>query len=93
MENPGKDFSYQEGGELLTIDFGEDGEKIGEAGVGDPHFFAIEDVVFAVWSKLGASATVKGVRSGGSLREGVGADNFSGGQARKVFFLLLSVPK
>ncbi len=38
-------FLDQECSELFAINFGEDGEQIGEAGVGDPHFFAVEDVV------------------------------------------------
>ena len=35
----------QEGGELLAIDLGEDGEQVGEAAVGDPHLLAVEHVV------------------------------------------------
>src|SRR5467141_4103473 len=41
-------FPDQESGELFAVDLGEDSEQVGEAGVGDPHFLAVQDVVFAI---------------------------------------------
>ncbi len=38
----------QERRELLAIDFCKHGKEIGEAGVRDPHLFAVQDVVLAV---------------------------------------------
>src|SRR6202035_2246719 len=35
-------------------DFREDREQVGESGVGDPHFFAVEDVVIALFEGAGA---------------------------------------
>ena len=46
----------QERREFLAVDLCEDGEEIGEPGVGDPHFFAIQRVVLAVGRKLGTRA-------------------------------------
>ena len=44
----------QERGELLAVNFGEDGEQVGEVGVGDPHLLAVQDVVLAVGREHGA---------------------------------------
>ena len=42
----------EEGGELSRRPtFGEDGEQVGEAAVGDPHLLAVEDVVLAVGAR------------------------------------------
>ena len=43
---------HQKRGELLAVHLREDGEQVGEAGVGDPHLFAVEDVVLAVGESL-----------------------------------------
>ena len=48
MENPGKVSFDQECGELFAVDLGEDGEQVGKAGVGDPHFFAVQNVMLAI---------------------------------------------
>src|SRR6202034_938191 len=78
----------QECAEPFAVDFGEDREQIRESGVGNPHLFAVEKVVLAVGRNLGASAAVESVRSRRSFRQGIGADNFAGGQARQIFVLL-----
>src|SRR6185369_5632722 len=59
-----KSFFNQKCGELFAVDFREDGEKVGKAGIGDPHLFAIQDVVLAVGRECGASTTIERVRSG-----------------------------
>ena len=79
----------QKCGELFAVDLGEDGEQVGEAGVGDPHLFAVEDVVLAVGRKLGAGAAIQGVGAGRGFREGIGADDLAGGQPRQILLLLL----
>ncbi len=57
-------FLDQKRGELFAVDFGEDGEQVGEAGVGDPHLLAVENVMLAVWRKLGAGAAIQCVGAG-----------------------------
>ena len=47
-EKPGEVFLDEKRGELFAVDLGEHGEQVGEAGVGDPHLFAVENVVLAV---------------------------------------------
>ena len=37
-----------EGGELLAVDLGEDGEEVGEAAIGDPRLLPVQDVVGAI---------------------------------------------
>ena len=39
---------HQERSELFSVDLGKDREQVGEAGVGNPHLFAVENVVLAV---------------------------------------------
>src|SRR5206468_2168877 len=85
----GKRFLDQECCELLTVDLGEHGKQVGEAGVGDPHLFAIQNVVLPVGRKSSAGSAVKCVRSGRGFGQGVSADEFSGGKARKIFLFLL----
>ncbi len=79
----------QERGELFAIDFCEDGEEVGESGVGDPHFLAVQDVVLAIGREDGAGSAIQSVRSGSGFRQGVGANRFSGGQFGEILFLLL----
>ena len=78
----------QECTELFAVHFGKDGEQIGKAGVGDPHLFAIQDVVLAVGRKLGACPAVQRIGTRGGFRQGVSPDNFSRGQPRQIFLLL-----
>ncbi len=82
-------FLDQESGELFAVDFGKDSEQIGEAGVGDPHLFAVQGVVFAVLRELGAGAAVHRVRAGRGLRQCICPDNLAGSETRQVFPLLL----
>ncbi len=84
----GESLFHQERGKFLAINFRKHGEQVGEAGVGDPHLFAVEDVVLAIGRKRGAGATVERIGPRRSFGQSVGADDFSGGQARQVFFLL-----
>ena len=79
-EKPGVPLLDQEGGELFAIDLGEDGEEVGEAGVGDPHLLAVQDVVLPSGGEDGAGAEVHGVGAGGGFGERIGADPFAGGQ-------------
>ncbi len=74
---------------FLAIDFRKDREQVGETGVGDPHFFAVQDVVLAVGREFSPGAAIHGVRAGRGLRQGIGADDFSGGEARQILLLLL----
>ncbi len=57
----GEGFFDQKRAELFAIHFSEHGKEVGKAGVGDPHLFAVEDVVLAVGRELGASAAVQRV--------------------------------
>src|ERR1019366_125543 len=57
----------QEGGELLAIHLAEYREQVGEAAVGDPHFFAVEDVVPAVGREYRPRAAVHGIAGGGGF--------------------------
>ena len=75
-------------------DFGEDGVEAGDAAVGDPLLFAVEDVVRSVGGKDGAGADVHGVGAGAGLRQTIGADPLAGGELGQValFLLLGAVP-
>ena len=44
----GESFLHEKCRELFSVNFGEDGEQVGESGVGDPHLFAVQNVVFSV---------------------------------------------
>ncbi len=78
----------EEGGEFFAVDFGEDGEEVGETGVGDPHLLAVQDVVAAVGGENGAGAAIHGVAGGGGFGERVGADPFAGGELGQVLLFL-----
>ena len=78
----------QECGELLAADFGEDRKQIGRAAVGDPHFLAVEDVVFAIRTEVGAGAGGQRVGTGVRLGEAVSAQHFHLGQFGQVMLLL-----
>ena len=78
----------EERGELLAVDLGEDREHVGEAAVGDPHLFAVQDVVLAVGRKHRARAAVHGVGSRRRFRERIGADPFAGRQLGQILLLL-----
>src|SRR5580692_8186150 len=73
----GEGFLDQERREFFAINFGKDGKQIREAGVGDPHLLAVENVMLAVFRKLSAGAAVERIRTGRSFRESISADNFS----------------
>ncbi len=45
--------------EFFAINFGENREQVGEAGVGDPQFLAIENVMLAVFGKLRPGAAIQ----------------------------------
>ncbi len=89
----GEALLYQERGEFFAIHLGEHGEQVGEAGVGDPHLFAVQHIMLAVGGKLGAGAAVERIRAGGGFRERIGPDNLGGRQPREVFLLLLFGPE
>ena len=57
----GKSLLDEKSGEFLAIDLGEDGKEVGESGVGDPHLFAVQDVVLAIGRERGAGAAVHSV--------------------------------
>ena len=78
----------QESRKLLAVDLGEHHEHVREAGVGDPHLLAVEDVVPAIGRQNRARAAVHGVGSGRGFRKGVSSNPFAGGQPRQVFLLL-----
>src|SRR5580704_17801811 len=68
----GEIFLDQERSELFTIDLGENGEQVGEVGVGDPHLFTIEDVVLAVGREHSFGAAVQRIGAAGTFRQRVG---------------------
>ncbi len=79
----------QEGGELLAVDLGEDGEQIGEAGVGDELLGAVQLPALAVGGQHGLGLGGQSVRSRSRFGQGVGGDALSGGQAGQVALALL----
>src|SRR5271165_4562120 len=79
---------HQESGKLFAVDLGEDGEQVGEVGVGDPHLFAVQHVVLAVRGEHGAGAAVQRVGAAGAFRQRVRADDFGGRESRQIFLLL-----
>ena len=74
----GKSSLDQKRAEFLTVDFCKNREQVGEAGIGDPHFFAVEDVVLAVGREFGASPAIECIGAGGGFRQGVRSDDFAG---------------
>ncbi len=81
VETPGEAPLDEEGGELLAVDLGEDGEEIGEAGVGDELLRPGEPVVAVRRAhRLGLGA--ERVAAGARLGERVGGDQLAGHQAR-----------
>jgi len=70
-------------------DAGEEGEEVRDAGIGDPHFFAVEHIVLPVRRERGAGANVHGIGAGRGLGERVGGDPLAAGEARQIFLLLL----
>ncbi len=79
---------HQECGELFAADLGKHGEQVSEAGVGNPHLFAVQDVVLSIGCELRSGAAVQSIRSGRSFRQSVRADQFPRSQARQVFLFL-----
>ena len=80
---------HDEAGELLAVNLGKHDEHVGKAGVGNPHFLAVEHVLLAVLSQHGLGFGAQGVGAGAGLGEAVGAHPFAGGQLGQVFLLLL----
>ncbi len=81
----------EEGGELLAPDFGEDGEEIRFAAVGDPHLLAIQNVVLSVGREVGAGFDRHGIGTCLRLGETVGSYEFAQEESLgSVLFLLLA---
>ena len=86
----GESWFDEEGGNSLPagrwIGFCKDDEDAGDAAVGDPGFCALEfvDGVVADSSSLDCGRVGAGLGFG----EAEGAENFSGGEALEIFFLL-----
>ena len=78
---PGVSALHQESRELFSIDFCKDGVQAGDAAVGDPLLFAVENVVRAVGREGGAGTDVHGVGAGTGLGERVAADPLARGRA------------
>ena len=74
-DTPGRSALHQKRRELLAADFGEDGEQIRRAAVGDPHLLAVEHVVRAVGAQIGARLQRHRVRSRMRLAQAVRADH------------------
>jgi hypothetical protein len=74
---------------LLAVNFRKHRKEVGETRVGNPHLLAVQYVVLAVRRKHGTRAAIEGVGAGSRFRQGVRANNFSRGEARQIFFLLL----
>ncbi len=74
--------------ELFSIHFGKYGEQVREPGIGDPHFFAVQQVVLSVSGKLGLRPAVQGIGTRGRFRERVGANFLPSGQPGQILFLL-----
>src|SRR5439155_11328481 len=64
-----------------------------KSGIGDPHLFAVQNVMLAVRRKMSASTTIQRIRSRRSLRQSVGPDNLSRSQPWQIFLLLLLGPE
>jgi hypothetical protein len=79
----------QKGRELLAADFREDGVQISSAAVGDPHLLAIEDVVFAVRTQIGAGLGGQGVGAGLRFAEAIGRDHLGACELGEIALLLL----
>ncbi len=89
MGNSWKSLFYKERGKLFAVNFREYRKQVGKTGVGDPHFLAVQDVMFAVRRKHGAGAAIERVGARRRFRQRVRANDFSRCQSRQVFFLLL----
>ena len=72
---------------VFVIDLGPDDGHVGEGSAGDPHFFAVQDVVAAIF--FGAGAHAAGVGTEVGLGEAEAAEFFSCGHLRQPFIFLL----
>src|ERR1041385_6356406 len=86
--NPRESSLDEKSGDMLTIDFGKNGNQIGPGGVRNPHLGSVKEIMFAVGreSRFGSQSQRIGARAG--FAEGVRSNPFSGSKFRKILFLL-----
>lgn len=72
---------------VFVFELGPDDGDVGDAAVGDPHFFAVEDV--AAGSFAGACAHAAGVGAEVGFSKAEAADFFAGGEGGQPLVLLL----
>ena len=78
----------QEGGEMLLVDLGEDGEQLGKAAVGDELLGAVQDIVLAVVGEHRRGLGAEGVAAGAGLGQTVGGAPLAGDDLAEILFLL-----
>jgi hypothetical protein len=81
----------QEAADFVVFRFGPDDGDVGERAAGDPHFFAVQNVLMALFHGAGEHAA--GIRAELWLSEAEAADGLAGLQARQPFFFLRVAPE
>ena len=87
----GRSFFDQEAADLFVLAFRPDQRHIRDRAVGDPHFFAVEDVAIALFH--GAGQHSAGIGAELRFREPEASDRFPLLQLRQPFFLLCVRPE
>ncbi len=72
---------------VIAVGFGPDDGDVGDGAGGDPHFFAVEDVLIA--AAVGAGAHAAGVGAEVGLGQAEAAELFAGGHFREPEVLLV----
>ena len=80
---------YDEAGKFIAIYLSKDGEDIGKACIGDPHFLSIEDVVAAIFRQDRLSFGRKGIRTRSRLCQTVSGVALPSDTRGQVFLLLV----
>src|SRR5215469_4070397 len=55
---------HYEGGEFFSIHFSENDKEIGETRIGDPHFFAVQQIVLAIGRKRRPGTAIERIGAG-----------------------------
>jgi hypothetical protein len=79
---------HQEGGEVLLVDLGKNGEQLGEAAVGDELLGTVQDVVLAVRGEHRRGLGAEGVAARTRFGQAVGGTPFAGDDLAEVLLLL-----
>src|SRR4030042_594607 len=78
-------------GKFVSIHFGISGEEVCNSGISDELFLAIQDVILSIRAKYCRGFRIQGIRACFRLCQGIGADDLSCGEFRKITSLLIRI--